>query len=1308
MKNFYLFLLSFCIVILSSVSNKVNAQVPPPAKEDTLRSISIRDTTGIPGDTISVPFIGRNFTNVGSIGLYINYDTTALRFLDFKNFYPKLSSIYNESEGVIMFSWTTIFNALSFQQAKMFDVRFVYLGGNTTISIDSLKSSISDFDSMEEVNVNYAAGQVFQCIEPFPVASINFVGLTTFCSGDSLILSTDKLANFNYQWVKDNQPISGATKSTFIVYKGGNYQLEVSNLYNCSTISNKVAVTVSPIPSVKTVNAVPVCGSGSVNLNASATDGKIYWYTSNSGGIPAGLGSTYTTPVITTSKTYYVQAASKDCSSPSRIAVVATVYPVPTATLTSSGASSICAGSSLQLNSNYGQGLTYQWQKNNSVISGATSTQFSILNSQFTDAGTYVVIVTNVNNCSSISDKISVVVNKLPFVSIVAGGPTTFCQGGNFTLSASQSTGLSFQWYKDNISITGKTSSQFSILNSQLTDAGDYTLNVTDINKCQSISNDINIALNSLPESTINSAGPTTVCTGNNVQLSANSSPSQTYQWLKDGNYIIGATSSALTALQTGSYNALITNSHQCYKLSNNIQVTVNYVPIPSLSTQGATTFCQGSSVTIKANTGNGLKYSWQKDNVIIAGETNSSYVANTLGNYSVIETNTYNCSATSNNITVTVNPLPLSTITGPSLLCSGQNITLSANNTDGFGYQWTRNSVNISGATSYNYSPKGNGTYSAVITSDTKCTSVSNSIPVVFLNSPTASITASGTTTICQSGSLSLIANTGNGLAYQWYNSNGIISGATSSQLSIINSQLSDNGNYYSIVSNGNCYKTSNVIALTVNALPSVNLGLDKTIQYKDSIILDAGSGYSSYLWNDNSTGRTLTVRASKLTSGTYTYSVIVTNSSNCSGNSHINIAVNPQLEFTVGGYIKYDNKNATPLSNVKVRLFNKELKKIDSAITNASGYFLFSKVVKGTYTINTVITTKWGGVDPIDAMLINRYFVKLATFSDAIRKQAADVNKDGKQNSVDALLINRRFVKAISSFGAGNWICNPVTFTVNSSNMTENLTAICVGDANGSYTFSKKIESDVNIVESTDSLNVPLGSESIEIPFSVTKDMAIGAMGLVIDIPAQFTINNISAINFQSLKSDLPGVIYNISDDKQEINIAWSGSEIPYSIKSGNSLFSLMLNLNSDQVSNINNQLFDMTTNSVIADIDANNYTDVNLSIPQLNFKNSTSNITNLDMPVKTYLNQNFPNPFANFTTISYSLPAVANVNLSIYNITGQKLMEVVNSVQTKGDYNINSDFSALASGLYIYKLESTKTSSPITEQKLMMIAK
>lgn len=82
---------------------------------------------------------------------------------------------------------------------------------------------------------------------------------------------------------------------------------------------------------------------------------------------------------------------------------------------------------------------------------------------------------------------------------------------------------------------------------------------------------------------------------------------------------------------------------------------------------------------------------------------------------------------------------------------------------------------------------------------------------------------------------------------------------------------------------------------------------------------------------------------------------------------------------------------------------------------------------------------------------------------------------------------------------------------------------------------------------------------------------------------------------------------------------------------------------------------------------------------------------------------LSQNYPNPFNPSTTINYSLPHSGNVKLTVYNILGSKVATIVDEYKPAGNYSVKFNASNLASGIYIYRLES---GSYISAKKLILL--
>ncbi|MFN5664168.1 MAG: hypothetical protein ACK461_03180, partial [Bacteroidota bacterium] len=78
----------------------------------------------------------------------------------------------------------------------------------------------------------------------------------------------------------------------------------------------------------------------------------------------------------------------------------------------------------------------------------------------------------------------------------------------------------------------------------------------------------------------------------------------------------------------------MVINANGCSDTSVAISVTVNALPTATAIAATSTTFCQGGSVVINANTGTGLTYQWRNASGNIPGATNASLTANAAGAY--------------------------------------------------------------------------------------------------------------------------------------------------------------------------------------------------------------------------------------------------------------------------------------------------------------------------------------------------------------------------------------------------------------------------------------------------------------------------------------------------------------------------------------------------------------------------------------------------------------------------------------------------------------------------------------------------
>ncbi|MBY0426078.1 MAG: hypothetical protein K2Q22_10610, partial [Cytophagales bacterium] len=154
-------------------------------------------------------------------------------------------------------------------------------------------------------------------------------------------------------------------------------------------------------------------------------------------------------------------------------------------------------------------------------------------------------------------------------------------------------------------------------------------------------------------QASLTASGLLTFCSGGNVVLTANAGSS--YKWYQ-GTTLLSNTSRTLTVTATGQYYAQVAQSTGCSASSSKVSVNVLSLPSAVISTP-ATSFCEGSSITLTASTGSGFK--WYNSNVLIPGNLRTQTVT-TGGSYTVEVTNSAGCKAISLPKVVTLNQRPV------------------------------------------------------------------------------------------------------------------------------------------------------------------------------------------------------------------------------------------------------------------------------------------------------------------------------------------------------------------------------------------------------------------------------------------------------------------------------------------------------------------------------------------------------------------------------------------------------------------------------------------------------------------------
>ncbi|MGZ5568571.1 MAG: immunoglobulin domain-containing protein, partial [Limisphaerales bacterium] len=298
-----------------------------------------------------------------------------------------------------------------------------------------------------------------------------------------------------------------------------------------------------------------------------------------------------------------------------------------------------------------GTGLGYQWFFNSGSIAGATTSTYTKSNIQTTDAGSYSVTVTNSGGSTpSVNAILTVTVPP----SITTGPQSQTVTAGtsaSFSVAASGTTPLSYQWFFGASQIGGATTSSYSIANAQAGNVGSYSVVVTNV-AGTTTSGSALLTVTPAPPSITTQPQNQAVGQSSTATFSvvATGTTPLFYQWRFNNGAINAATSSSYSVANVqpanaGSYSVIVSNSINT-ATSSSATLTILVPPVISTQPQSQLTFV-GSNVTfaVGLSQGTNVNYQWQQNGSAISGATLSSYSISPVqwtsaGSYSVVITN--------------------------------------------------------------------------------------------------------------------------------------------------------------------------------------------------------------------------------------------------------------------------------------------------------------------------------------------------------------------------------------------------------------------------------------------------------------------------------------------------------------------------------------------------------------------------------------------------------------------------------------------------------------------------------------------
>jgi large repetitive protein len=803
-------------------------------------------------------------------------------------------------------------------------------------------------------------------VNPIP-ASPTAAG-TAICSGSSITLNATAPGG-TYEWYDASTGgtllATSASYTTPSLTATTNYYVQ-STISGCTGPRTIVTVTVNPIPPMPTASNITICNGSTGTVTATAPGGTYQWFDAATGGTLLASTANYTSPPLTSTTTYYVQATIAGCTGP-RKAVTISVNPVPVAP-TAAG-TTICEGTSTVLSAT-APGGTYRWYPvptGGSVLFTGANYTTPVLSTTTT-----YYVQTTVGGCTSPRTAVTVTVTPSPAAPTAPG--VTICTGSTATLTAT-APGGSYEWYS---AATGGTllASGSSYTTPALTSTTSYYVQTT-ISGCVGPRTIVTVTVSPIEDPSFTYSSGTYCPLGTNPSATITGGASGTFSSSPSGLVFVNSSTGEinLSASAINTYSVTFTTSGTC-SASSSMNITITDAPNASFSYNNTCSngpnpfpvFGPGQSAGVFSTLTPGLVFV-----NTATGEVDLSLTP--PGNY-----NLYNyiapspgCPAAGGYSDITIEPTVTVNAGPDKFICGSGTATLTGTiGGAASSASWSGGSGSFSNINSLTtiYTPAAGETSATLILTSNdpagSCSAVSDTVIVTVNPIPSAPVAAG--TTICE-GTTATLTATAPGGTYQWFN---VSTGGTALSTGAVFTTpvLSASTTFYVQTSVSGCAGPRTGVAVTVtptdnssfsyssgtfcisgsNPTPSVAAGVTGTFS----------STPSGLLFINAATGE-INLAASALN----TYSITFTTDGACPASSSVNVTITnaPNASFSYSG--PYCPSGINPLPNFpsgsSAGVFSASPAGLNF-VNTSTGEINLSTTTPGTYTITNNIAAAGG----------------------------------------------------------------------------------------------------------------------------------------------------------------------------------------------------------------------------------------------------------------------------------------------------------------------------------------------------------
>ncbi len=588
-----------------------------------------------------------------------------------------------------------------------------------------------------------------------PTPTVTVPANITVCNGTAIpaaaFVSTPSGGTF--AWTNSNTAIGLAANGTGNVPAFTGTNLTTAAITATITVTPTVAgcpgtpstytITINPTPVAPTALGATICTNNSATLTATAPGGTYDWYSAPVAGTLLVTNASYTTPLLTTSTTYYVQTTLLGCTGPF---TPVTVTVTSALTVNAGLDDTVCFGVSANLSViPNGVGYSYLWSPAGTLSSATT---FNPVASPTTTT-TYTVTVTDPGGCVG-TDSVKIYADPQITLALAGIDASCFgsCNGQTIVIPTGGTPGFTYNW-------TGGCTSAACTAAC----AGTYTVTVSDSWGCTATGS-ATVGQPTLLTNSITATTPASchgICDG--TATAAGSGGTVGGGYIYSWNTTPVQTTATATGLCAGSYTCTVTDANACTSTAVAVITEPTIVVIAPIVSPS---ICIGASTTITANAsgGNGgaYVYTWSPATGLSAtnvANPTATPAATTV--YTVNATDANGCPAAPVNVTVTIYP-PLALVAaGSTTICPGGSTpitsTASLGNGGPYTYSWSP-AIGLSNAAISNPSASPAVTTTYTVTANDGCSpAVTATVTVTVQPLPVAAFVAdltSGCSPLC------------------------------------------------------------------------------------------------------------------------------------------------------------------------------------------------------------------------------------------------------------------------------------------------------------------------------------------------------------------------------------------------------------------------------------------------------------------------------------------------------------------------------------------------------------------------------